>query len=118
MGCAIDGSASGLLVKSPVQVNPGERLKLTFKVISTQNEWITTEAEVIRASRPKNASDDPWPVTIALRFAEPILKLEMLFQIADERRVHGDPRQRRHGSGVRRVTRTVNDNGDVEVALA
>lgn len=117
MGCCIDGSASGLLVRSPVMPSPGERLKLTFKVVPTQSEWIRTEAEVIRATR-NEASDDPWPVTIALRFAEPILKLEMQFQIADDRRLHGDPRQRRRHSGIRKITRVVTEDGNVELAIA
>lgn len=116
MGCCIDGSASGLLIRSPAQLSAGERIKLTFKVVPTQNEWIRTEAEVIRATRAES-TDDPWPVTVALRFAEPILKLEMLFQIADDRRMHGDPRMRRRHSGIRKVTRVLTEDG-VELALA
>ena len=103
-------------MRSPGQLSPGERIKLTFKVLSTQSEWIRTEAEVVRATRSE-ATDDPWPVTVALRFPEPILKLEMLFQIADDRRVKGDPRRRR-GSGLRRIQRTVNEHGEVELSVA
>lgn len=116
MGCCIDGSASGLQVRSPTQLSVGETVKLVFKVVPTQTEWVRSVAEVIRADRV-DGSEDPWPVWIALRFAEPIPKLEMLFQLADERRYKGNPRSRPPGSGVRRVTRIVTEDG-VKIALA
>jgi len=110
MGCCIDGSASGLLIRSPVQFAPAERVKLTFKIVPTQDEWVRTEAEVIRADRI-DGSEDPWPVWVALRLPEPIMKLEMLYQIADDRRRNGDPRTRRRHSGIRTVTRVVTEHG-------
>jgi len=115
MGCCVDGSASGLLIRSPIQYAEGEKLKLTFKILPTQDEWIRTEAIVIRADRVEG-SDDPWPVWVALHLAEPILKLEMLFQIMDDRRKNGDPRTRSRHSGVRKITRVVTERG-VEFAL-
>ena len=115
LGCCIDGSASGMQFRCPTQLTVGETVKLTFKVVPTQHEWITVDAEVIRADR-MDGSDDPWPVQVAVHFAEAIPKLEMLFQIADDRREKGDPRQRRKHSDIRRIQRRVTENG-VEVSL-
>ena len=93
-GCCVDGSASGLLLRSPVLFSDGEDVTLTFKVLSNQRDWIRCEATVIRADIDPESGDDPWPVWVALHLEEPILKLEMLFQLADDQKRHGDARSR------------------------
>lgn len=94
-GCCVDGSASGLLLRSPVLFTRGEEVTVTFKVLSSQHDWIVADATVIRADIEPESGDDPWPVWVGLHLDAPILKLEMLFQLADDRNRRGDPRSRR-----------------------
>ena len=94
-GCCVDGSASGLLLRSPVLFVEGETVNVTFKVLSSQKDWLRARASVIRADIEPEGSDDPWPVSLALHLWEPILKLEMLFPLLDDRQRYGDPRTRR-----------------------
>ena len=92
----MDGSASGLLVRSSEPFEPGAMVSVVFKVLPSQPEWIRAEAEVVRCDVEMTVDEEPspWPIWVALHLKEAIPKLEMIFSLAESKRRLGDPHLR------------------------
>lgn len=97
VAACINASASGLLLRTPVELGLGDWVSLTFRS-TRSSSFIRAEAEVVRVESDVAAfGDSPsiWPNTIAVQFANPLPKLELLFQCAEERQVGVSRRKKR-----------------------
>jgi len=88
-----NASVSGVQLWTPLPLAIGERVTLTFRVMQSQREWLRLEGEVVHVEHEGDAdagsgdgNPSPWPNWVGVRFDEPVLKLELMFHLAEEKR--------------------------------
>jgi hypothetical protein len=80
-----DGSASGLLLRSPAVVDVGERVSLVFRALRAQRNWFRFEGTVVRVDVELDGDGDhehAWPAQIAVELDEPSEKLGFFCELA------------------------------------
>lgn len=79
-----DCSVTGVLLRTPSRFQPGERVKITFRVRKAQHAPVETTGEVVRVNETQTDGFTWWPRLVAIRFDQAIPELESMLE-AEER---------------------------------